>query len=162
MGGVTWYVGAQERELLEQRQTYMMKIWKCSGNQRCGWKKVVDMRNLAERFVVVKNGVHGEDIWVLLFCDNLSAYLDQEVKTIFGNHGKVLLFYFPPNMTNFIQPIDAGHLRRSVRILIGHFLYAWLMEADHMEKWESKMTAGERRILSIGFRGTKAMQKVMT
>ena len=68
----------------------------------------------------------------------------------------------PPNMTNFIQPIDAGHLRRSVRILIGHFLYAWLMEADHMEKWESKMTAGERRILSIGFRGTKAMQKVMT
>jgi hypothetical protein len=62
-------------------------------------------------------------------------------------------------MTNFIQPIDAG-LGRSFRILIGHFLHAWLMEADHMEKWESKMTAGERRILSIGFLG-KAMRKVM-
>ena len=83
---------------------------------------------------------------MILFCDNLSAHLDQEVKTLFGN-GKVLLFYFPPNMTNFIQPIDAG-LGRSVRILIGHFLHAWLMEADHMEKWESKMTVGERRILS--------------
>ena len=30
-----------------------------------------------------------------------------------------------------------------------------------MEKWESKMTAGERRILSIGVLG-KAMRKVMT
>ena len=44
-------------------------------------------------------------------------------------------------MTNFSQPIDAG-LGRSVRILIGHCLDAWLMEADHiMEKWESKVTA---------------------
>ena len=58
--------------------------------------------------------MHGEDVWVILFCDNLSAHLDQEVKTIFGN-GKVLLFYFPPNMTNFIQPIDAG-LGRRVRM----------------------------------------------
>ena len=63
-------------------------------------------------------------------------------------------------MTNIIQPNDAG-LGRSVRILIGHFLDAWLMEVDHMEKWESNMTAGERRILSIGFLG-KAMRKVMT
>ena len=123
------------------------------------WVDKVVMRNLAERFVMEKNRVHGEDVWVILFCDNLSAHLDQEVKTIFGN-GKVVLFYLPPNMTNFIQPIDAG-LGRSVRILIGHFLHAWLMEADHMEKWESKMTAGERRILSIGFLG-KAMRKVMT
>ena len=59
-----------------------------------------------------------------------------------------------------IQPVDVG-LGRSIRILIGHFLDTWLMEADHMEKWESKMTAGERRILSIGFLG-KAMRKVMT
>ena len=61
-----------------------------------------------------------------------------------------------------IQPVDVG-LGRSIRILIGHFLDTWLMEADHMEKWwESKIIAGERRILvSIWFLG-KAMRKVMT
>ena len=98
-------------------------------------------------------------MWVLLFCDNLKARLDEEVKRIFGD-AKVLLFYFPPNMTNFIQPIDAG-LGRSVRIAIGNYLDLWLMDADNMERWESKLTAGERRILSIGFLG-QAMRKIMT
>ena len=56
-----------------------------------------------------------------IFCDNLSAHLDLEVKIFFN--GKVLLFYLPPNMKNFIQPIDAV-LGRSVRILIGNFLDA--------------------------------------
>ena len=37
----------------------------------------VAMRNLAERFVMEKNRVHGEDVWVLLFRDNLSLYLNQ-------------------------------------------------------------------------------------
>lgn len=63
-----------------------------------------------------KNIEHGEDVWVLLFCDNLNAHFDKEVKRIFGN-ANVLLFYFPPNMTNFIQAIDVG-LGRSVRITI--------------------------------------------
>ena len=123
------------------------------------WVDKVVMRQLAERFVKEKNNKHGEDVWVLLFCDNLKAHLDEEVKIIFGD-AKVLLFYFPPNMTNFIQPIDAG-LGRSVRIAIGNYLDLWLMDADNMERWESKLTAGERRILSIGFLG-QAMRKIMT
>ena len=89
-------------------------------------KEGIVMRDLATRFVEKKNAKHGEDVWVLLFCDNLSAHLDEEVKRTFGN-AKVLLFYFPPNMTNFIQPIDAG-LGRTVRISIGHFLDQWLMD----------------------------------
>ena len=113
------------------------------------WVDKVVMRQLAERFVTEKNNKHGEDVWVLLFCDNLKAHLDEEVKRIFGD-AKVLLFYFPPNMTNFIQPIDAG-LGRSVRIAIGNYLDLWLMDADNMERWESKLTAGERRIISIVF-----------
>ena len=36
---------------------------------------------------------HGEDVWVIMFCDNLNAHLDEEVKQIFGD-GKVLLFIF--------------------------------------------------------------------
>ena len=68
------------------------------------------MRNLAKIFVMEKNRVHGEDFWALMFCDNLSAHLDQDVKTIFGI-GKVWFFsfYFPPspNMKHLIQLIDA-------------------------------------------------------
>ena len=94
-----------------------------------------------------------------MFYDNLYAHLDEEVKQIFGD-GKVLLFYFPPNMTNFIQPIDAG-LGRSIRIEIGNSLDLCLNDADNMERWESKLTAGERRIISIGFVG-QAMRKIMT
>jgi len=94
------------------------------------WVDSVVMRKLAERFVAEKNSKHGEDVWVILFCDNLRAHLDEEVKRIFGD-SKVLLFYFPPNMTNFIQPIDAG-LGRSVRIVIGNSLDLWLMDADNM------------------------------
>ena len=55
-----------------------------------------------------------------MFYDKLNTHLDEEVKQIFVD-GKVLLFYFPPNMTNFIQPIDAG-LGRSIRIEIGNSL----------------------------------------
>ena len=127
--------------------------------QKKAWVDKVVMRELAKRFVREKIIKHGEDVWVIMFCDNLNAHLDEEVKQIFGD-GKVLLFYFPPNMTNFIQPIDAG-LGRSVRIEIGNSLDLWLMDADNMERWESKLTAGERRIISIGFVG-QAMRKIMT
>ena len=78
------------------------------------------MKDLAVRFVRHKQEVHGDNVWVILCCDNLSAHLDADVREIFGQ-GKVFLCFFPPNMTNFIQPIDAG-LGRSVRIKIGHHL----------------------------------------
>jgi len=62
-------------------------------------------------------------------------------------------------MTNFIQPIDTG-LGRSVMIAIGNSLDLWLMDADNMERWESKLTAGEKRVISVGFIG-QGMRKIM-
>ena len=85
--------------------------------QEKAWVDSKVMRELAHSFVSHKTSAHG-DKWVILFCDNLSAHLDTEVREIFGA-GKVFLCFFPPNMTNFIQPIDAG-LGRSVRTRIGH------------------------------------------
>ena len=73
---------------------------------------------------------------------------------------RFFLCFFPPNMTNFIQPIDAG-LGRSVRIKIGHYLDKWLMSAGNMECWESKMTASERRIVTSLFI-SKAMKDIMS
>ena len=106
------------------------------------------VRDLAKSFVQKKNEKHGDNVWVLLFCDNISAHLDADVKRIFGDR-KILLLYLLPNMTNFIQPIDAG-LGRTVRIKIGYCLDTWLTAEDKMKRWESKITAGERRVLLIG------------
>ena len=50
-------------------------------------------------------------------------------------------------MTHVVQPIDAG-LGRSVRIKIGHALDEWLMDEGNLEKWESKMSASERRVVT--------------
>ena len=61
----------------------------------------------AHHFFAHKKEVHGEDVWVLLFCDNQKVHLDQEVKQSSGQH-KVLLCYLPPILTNFIWPIDVG------------------------------------------------------
>ena len=41
------------------------------------------MRKLAENFVTENNNKHSEDVWVLLFYDNLKAHLDEEVKKNF-------------------------------------------------------------------------------
>ena len=96
---------------------------------------------------------------MILFCDNLkSTHLDGEVRETFGTD-KVFLCFFSPNMTNFIQPIDAG-LGRSVRTRVGHYLDEWLMEATNMETWEARMTAGERSILITQFIA-KAMEDIM-
>ena len=63
-------------------------------------------------------------------------------------------------MTNFIQPIDAG-LGRSVMTVIGNYLDLWLTDVDNMERWESKLTAGEIQMISVGFVG-QAVRKIMT
>ena len=53
----------------------------------------------------------------------------------------------PPVSTNFTQAIDAGY-GRSLRIAVGNVLGELLMEHENMERWEVKMTVGERCILT--------------
>ena len=95
---------------------------------------------------------------MLLFCNNLGAHVRDDIRKSFGDN-KVFFCYFPPGMTNFIQSIDAG-LGRSVRIYVGNFMDKWLMIEENMERWESKWTAAERRIMISKWVGN-AMQFVM-
>jgi DDE superfamily endonuclease. len=117
------------------------------------------MMQLAERFVQHKIDKHGPDIWVIAFCDNLKAHVSNEVRDIFGR-AKVLLCFLPPNMTHIAQPIDAGIVGQTLRIAVGNGLDEWLMDADNMSKWETKMTASERQILITRLVGA-AMKHVM-
>ena len=100
--------------------------------QNNAWVDNLVMRDLARRFYEHKVAVHGEDVWVILFCDNLSAHLDEKVKNIIGER-KLFLSFLPPNMTNFLQPIDYI-LSRSVRISVGRHLDEFLMNHDNMSR----------------------------
>lgn len=77
-------------------ETSIQVLW-----QKRAWVEMIVIRDIAKKIAEQKKEVYSKDIWVLLFCDNLSAHLDPEVKRTFGDE-EVLLFYFPPNMTNFI------------------------------------------------------------
>ena len=78
------------------------------------------MQDIAKKNVQYKEKVRGERTQVLLYCDNLKTHLDYDIKKIFGD-AKIFLCFSPPNMTNFLQPTDAG-LGRMVRVAIGNFL----------------------------------------
>ena len=58
--------------------------------------------------------------------------------------------FLPPNLTEAIQPIDAGY-GRSMRSCIDSLLDDWLMVDKNLDKWEAGMTAGERRLLISNF-----------
>ena len=64
--------------------------------QKNAWVDKDVMREMANRFVTYKRERHGCEKWVDLFCDNLKAHLDEEVKGIFSR-GHVSLCYFPPD-----------------------------------------------------------------
>ena len=67
------------------------------------------------------------------------------MKKIFAD-GRMLLLHFSYQTTESTQTIDTGH-SRSVRYHIGKLLCEWLVIDENLEKWESKLTASERRVL---------------
>mgnify|MGYP001479720140 CR=1 FL=1 len=52
--------------------------------QKKAWVDKEVMMKIAIKFVDRKNEKHGEDVWVLLFCDNLGVHVHDVVRKIFG------------------------------------------------------------------------------
>jgi hypothetical protein len=116
--------------------------------QKNAWVDTTVMEDIAKGFVVyVKEKHKGKR--VLVFCDNLSSHLADSVKKIF-REGNVVLCFLPADLTEAVQPIDAGY-GRSVRCCIGNLLDSWLMEDENMDRWEHGMKPAERRILISTF-----------
>ena len=66
--------------------------WKSKGFlKKNSWVDRIVMRDVAKRFVEYKHSKHGNDTCVILFCDNLSAHLDEQVKQFFST-GIFLMF----------------------------------------------------------------------
>ena len=97
------------------------------------------MMKIKEIFVKHKVEVHGSDMWVILFCDNLKAHVNDQVQNSFGDE-KVLLYYQPRNMTEVVQPVDAKY-KRPLRCNIDYGLAIWLISKENLIKWEVNMTA---------------------
>ena len=68
--------------------------------QKNAWINTAVIKDIATKFARFKVQNYGANKWVLLYCDNLRAYLANDTKKIFGN-AKVFLCYLPPKMTYF-------------------------------------------------------------
>ena len=55
------------------------------------WVDSVMMRDIARKFFAHKNEVHGEGVWLIIFCDNLSAHLDPEAKNLWYQQSLLVL-----------------------------------------------------------------------
>ena len=78
-------------------------------------------------------------MWVILFCDNLKAYIETYFRNIFGDN-KVIMYWFPPNIDNLFQTNDKV-IGISVHTAICNLLYIWMKKEKNMEIWESKIIA---------------------
>ena len=99
------------------------------------------------------------DEWVL-FVDSLHAQTTEEFKKIGREGANILTYHTCLGMTDWGQPIDNGYGLR-VRKEVGRLQDQWLQSEDHLEKWESGLTASERRVLMTHWVGD-AVQKVNT
>ena len=118
--------------------------------QKNAWMDRQVMEQSAKNFNEHIRKRWGNNAKALALCDNLDAHICEQTKEVLGANSNVFLYCFPPAVTEAIQPIDAGY-GRSVRCSIGRQLDDWLMDSNNLEKWESAMTAGERRVLTSNF-----------
>ena len=77
--------------------------------QSNAWMDHVVMAESAQQFNNHILERWGPSAKALLTCDNLDAHVCDETKDILAKDGRVFLLCFPPNVTEAIQPIDAGY-----------------------------------------------------
>ena len=83
----------------------------------------------------------------ILFADSLHGQTTDEFKSVLVQQCNTLLWRLPAGYTDEIQPIDSGY-GRLFKAHMGKTLDRWLLEADHVELWESNtLTTSQPRIL---------------
>jgi transposase-like protein len=93
-----------------------------------------------------------DDNW-LLFLDNLDAHVKGDFRPQLKEVANTLAWLLEPDATDFIQAVDAGAGRETVR-LFGEAQDKWLDVADNLERWESgHLSASERRVLTTIWAG---------
>ena len=87
-----------------------------------------------------------------MFCDNLDAHIQPSFLELLKSVGGFRSL-FPPQCTEYVQPVDAG-LGRQVKMEIGNQFEEWLEDEDNLQLWEhGKLKESEKRILIAKFVG---------
>ena len=115
----------------------------CVSFQRKAWQdRPTAVKWLDEIWAPIAMSTSGEK---LLFCDNLDAHACEAFRKR-ARELNTLVWFFPPNCTDFLQPVDAGAGALIVLLYI-RAQDRWLDKDSNLELWENKMTASQRRIL---------------
>lgn len=86
------------------------------------------------------------DAPLLLLCDNLDSQVFPDFKAACSRLN-VLVWNFPPGVTDLVQPVDSG-LGREIKRTVATLFASWLEDPDNLAKWESnKLSASNRRVL---------------
>ena len=115
----------------------------CVSFQRKAWQdRPTALKWLEEVWKPIAASTPGEK---LLFCDNLDAHVFEGFRKT-ARELNTLVWFFPPNCTDFLQPVDAG-AGAVIGMLYLRAQDRWLDKDANLELWESKMTASQRRVL---------------
>ena len=82
----------------------------------------------------------------VLFLDNLSCQMTEEFHSVCRELASTVVYPLPPDETDKCQPMDQG-VGNLIKELMGKELDKYLEKADNLNKWQSSLSAGERRIL---------------
>eukprot|EP00112_Aurelia_sp_Birch-Aquarium-sp1_P024456 Seg7753.1 transcript_id=Seg7753.1/GoldUCD/mRNA.D3Y31 product="hypothetical protein" protein_id=Seg7753.1/GoldUCD/D3Y31 len=82
----------------------------------------------------------------VLFLDNLSSQMTGQFHRACRSMANTVVYPLPPQETDKCQPVDQGE-GNLIKVLMGEQMDLFLQEDDNLEKWQSKITASERRIL---------------
>ena len=82
----------------------------------------------------------------VLFLDNLNCQVTGDFYKVCKEVASTLVYALPAEETDKCQPIDQGE-GYLIKKLMGQELDKYLEQSDNLTKWQSSLTAGERRIL---------------
>eukprot|EP00794_Sanderia_malayensis_P001546 gene1546-1709_t len=82
----------------------------------------------------------------VLFLDNLNCQVTGDFHNVCKELASTLVYALPAEEKDKCQPVDQGD-GYLIKKLMGQQLDKYLEQSDNLLKWQSSLTAGERRIL---------------
>ena len=112
--------------------------------QKCAWMDAdLNMEWVSGTLIP---GVGNSPDEKVIFADNVGFQQDKEFHQVCRKKMNAVIYLFPQNHTNKVQPIDAG-CGKMMKTKIGEVMERWLEEDENLEMWHDKLSAKKRRIL---------------
>ena len=80
----------------------------------------------------------------VLFLDNLNCQTKEQFHSVAKELASTLIYALPPEETDKVQPIDQGE-GWLTKTIMGQELEKYFEKKDNLKKWQSSLSASERR-----------------